>query len=60
MPQSHTPDSHTSGDFFVDGTPRWMTGSIQALRVRIARMVDEEILSQNPLWTMFEETVPVS
>ncbi len=44
---------------FVDGAPRWMTGSIQALRERIARLVDEEILSQNPLWTMFEETVPV-
>ncbi len=44
---------------FIDGAPRWMTGSIQALRERIAHIVEEEILSQNPLWTMFEEAVPV-
>lgn len=45
---------------FVNGAPRWMTGSIQALRERIARIVGEDILSENPLWTLFEEAVPVA
>ncbi len=35
---------------FVGGLPRWMTGSIEALRARIVATVDEAILTQNPLW----------
>lgn len=45
---------------FIDGNSRWMVGSPQALRQRIAATVDPTILTQNPLWTLFEETIPVS
>ena len=44
----------------VEGTPRWMTGSLEALRQRIAATVDAAILTQNPLWNLFGETIPVS
>ena len=35
---------------FVNGIPRWITGSLDVLRARIAATVDEAILTQNPLW----------
>lgn len=39
----------------VQHEPRWVIGSIAALRERIARLVDGDILSRNPLWMLFEE-----
>lgn len=45
---------------FVNGEPRWMTGAIESLRERIANLVPADLLSQNPLWMMFEEAIPVS
>jgi len=44
---------------FVEGLPRWMTGALQTLRARMARLVDATILSRNPLWTLLEEEIPV-
>ncbi len=44
---------------FVEGVPRWITGSLDALRERIARTVDKAILTQNPLWMLFQEAVSV-
>ena len=45
---------------FVEGSPRWITGALDALRKRIARTVDETLLAQNPLWMMFGEAVPAT
>ncbi len=45
---------------FVEGEPRWMTGPFEALRARIARTIDETLLTQNPLWTMVGEAIPVT
>ena len=38
----------------ADGAPCWMAGTLQQLRTRIAATVDEKILVQNPLWTLFD------
>lgn len=44
----------------IGGVPRWTTASLHTLRQRIAATVDEAILAQNPLWTLFGEAIPVT
>ena len=53
------PNGNGSYRIFIEGVPRWITGSLDALRERIARTVDKTILAQNPLWMLFQEAVPV-
>ncbi|MEE9170039.1 MAG: amidohydrolase family protein [bacterium] len=40
---------------FVDKAPKWIYGDLNSLRNRVREAVGEKILSQNPIWNLFEE-----
>lgn len=45
---------------YVEGVPKWITGAFRPLQRRIEKVVSEEILARNPVWTLFAVDQPVS